>query len=211
MPTTGAVRQPERLVHVDRRRGDHVLDVDAFVDGDRAVRRHAVGDQHLPDRFGRGDEAVDLAVLPARERVALAGGSRRAATRPAPGACPPVPAPTPSDSASDAIATPCGSCAWMTSGCSRLTSREKLPRGGQIHLGPRRDRNQVEPFGRAPPQLAVRMRDQRRAMADRAQAVDGQQHLVLAAAPGSRRVDVKREHYGVRVQSRSDFVTSMAS
>ena len=72
------------------------------------------------------------------------------------------------------------------------------PRRRQIHLGPRRDRDQLEPFGGAPPQLAVRMRDQRRAMADRAQAVDGQQHLVLAAAPGPRGVDVKREHYGAR-------------
>ena len=104
----------------------------------------------------------------------------------------------PSDSASDAIATPCGSCAWMTSGASRLTTREQLPRRRQIHLGPRRQRDQLEPFGRAPPQLAVRVRDERRALADRPQAVHGQQHLVLTAAPGARGVDVKREHRPVQ-------------
>ena len=37
------VRQPERLVHVDGRRREHVLDVDALVDGDRPLGRHAVG------------------------------------------------------------------------------------------------------------------------------------------------------------------------
>ena len=100
------MRQPERLVHVDRRRREDVLDVDAFVHRDRPLRGHAVGDQHLADRFGRGDEAVDLPMLPSRERVA-SDESRRGARRRAPA---PAPA-TPSDSASDAIATPCGSCA----------------------------------------------------------------------------------------------------
>ena len=100
----------------------------------------------------------------------------------------------------------------MTSGASRLTSRDSFQAADEIHLGPRRDRNQLEPFGRAPPQLAVGVRDQRRAMADRAQAVDGQQHLVLAAAPGSSGVDVQGEHrlafssQGCDVQTRQ-FVT----
>ena len=70
------------------------------------------------------------------------------------------------------------------------------PGGRQVHFGPRRERNQLEPFGGPAPQLAVGMRHERRALADRAQAVDGQQHLVLAAAPGARRVDVQREHIG---------------
>src|SRR6185503_20584162 len=47
------------------------------------------------------------------------------------------------------------------------------------------------------PQLAAGVRDQRRAMADRAQAVDGEQHLVLTAAPGARGVDMKGEHRGL--------------
>ena len=73
-------------------------------------RPDAVGDEHLPDRFGRGDEAVDLTMLPSRKRVALevkvdapCRDQRRLRGRPARA--------DPSDSASDAIATPCGSCA----------------------------------------------------------------------------------------------------
>ena len=73
----------------------------------------------------------------------------------------------PSDSASDAIATPCASCAWTTSGCSRLITRASRHAADEIHLGARRERDQLEPFGRAAPQLAVRMRDERRALADR--------------------------------------------
>ena len=56
----------------------------------------------------------------------------------------------------------------------------------------------LEPFVGAPPQLAVGVRDQHRAMADRAQAQHGDEHLVLPAAPGPRGVDVQREHQRVR-------------
>ena len=100
----------------------------------------------------------------------------------------------PSDSASDAIATPCGSCAWMTSGCSRLMTRASRHaavrsisvRGASgMSSSPSAARRRSSPSG---------MRDERRALADRAQAVHGQQHLVLAAAPGPRRVDVEGEH-----------------
>ena len=66
----------------------------------------------------------------------------------------------------------------------------ELPRRGQIHLGARRERDEVEPFGDAAAQLAVRVRDQRRALADRAQTVHGQQYLVLTAAPRPRGVYV---------------------
>ena len=76
------------------------------------------------------------------------------------------------------------------------------PRRRQIHFRPRRQRNQVEALGGALPQLAERMRDERRALADRSQTVDRQQHLVLAAPPGSGRIHVQREHF--RVQS-SEF------
>ena len=118
--------------------------------------------------------------------------TRRAAT--SAGSGPPLAAADPIDNASDAIATPCGSCAWITSGCSRLMTRENFHAADEVHLGARRDRDQVEPLRGAPAQLAVRVRDQRRAVADRAQPVDRQQHLVLTAAPGSGRVDVEREH-----------------
>ena len=45
------VREEERLVDVHGRDGAHVIDVDAFVHGDRALFRHAVGHEHLPDRL----------------------------------------------------------------------------------------------------------------------------------------------------------------
>ena len=59
------VRQPERFVHVDRRRRDDPIDVDAVVHGHGVIGGHAVGEEHLADRFGRRDEAVHLPMLPA--------------------------------------------------------------------------------------------------------------------------------------------------
>ncbi len=66
-----AVGQPECLVDVDGRRRQHMVDVDALVHRHRAVGWHAVADEHPPDGFRGGDEAVDLPVLPAGERIAL--------------------------------------------------------------------------------------------------------------------------------------------
>ena len=65
------MRQPQRFVHVDGGRRGNVRDIDALVHRHRAIGRHAVGDQHAPDRLGRGDEAIDLPVLPSRQRVVL--------------------------------------------------------------------------------------------------------------------------------------------
>ena len=66
----------------------------------------------------------------------------------------------------------------------------------EIHLGARRDGNQLESFRRTPPQLPIGMRDERRALAARAQAVDRQQDLILPAAPGPCRICVEGEHRG---------------
>ena len=66
-----AMRQPERLVHVHRRRGGDVLDVDAFMNGDGPIRRHSIRQEQAADRVRRRDEAVDLPVFPPRERIAL--------------------------------------------------------------------------------------------------------------------------------------------
>jgi hypothetical protein len=41
-----------------------VLQIDAFVNGYDAIRRNAVGQQHLVDGVGRGDEAVHLTMFP---------------------------------------------------------------------------------------------------------------------------------------------------
>ncbi len=66
-----AVGQPERFVHVDRRHVLRALDVDPFVHRHGAIGWHAVADEHQANGFRGGDEAVDLAILPAGERVAL--------------------------------------------------------------------------------------------------------------------------------------------
>jgi hypothetical protein len=138
------------------------------------------------------DERVDLAVFPPRKRVALEM-EIDAARRDEPG------------------------CASL---CRRRSQRQRqrrhgdavrivrvdhvrrqplddageAPRGGQIHFRSRRHRDQFQPFGRAAPELAVRMRHERRPLADRSQSVHGQQHLVLAAAPRTSRVNVQRKH-----------------
>ena len=64
----------------------------------------------------------------------------------------------------------------------------------EIELVSRSERDELEPLRRAPAELAVGVGHEQRALAGRAQAHDGQQHLVLAAAPAGRRVDVDREH-----------------
>ena len=194
----------------DRRRRRHVLDVDAFVDRDRAIARHAVGDEHRADRLGGADEAVDLAVLPARERMLPFRwkSTRRDTTSGGRGA-----AAVPIDSASAAIATPCGSCAWTTSGVELLDDARQPPRGRQVHFASRGASGiELEPFGGALAQLAVRVGDEHRPVAERPQPVHGQQHLVLAAAPGPRGVDVQREHQAeVRRSRRHRAVAACSS
>ena len=190
------VRQPERLVHVDRRRRAHVVDVDAFVDGDRPIGGTPSATSICRIASEAAMKQSTCRCFQRENELLRAGGNRRGATRRAPGRCGAGPAP--SDSASDAIATPCASCAWTTSGCSRLTTRDSRHAADEIHLGARRERDELESFGRAPAQLAVRVRDERRPMADLPQAVDGQQYLVLSATPRPGGVDVEREHRGSR-------------
>ena len=45
------MRQKERLVNVDGRGREHVLDIDTFVNRDGVALRHAIGEQHAPDGF----------------------------------------------------------------------------------------------------------------------------------------------------------------
>ena len=161
------------------------------MDGDGPRRRHAVGDEHLPDRLRGADEAVDLAVLPARQRVVPAGGSRRGATATSGGlaSCVLI------ESASAAIATPCGSCAWTMSGLSCLMSRDSRQAALRSISVFGASGMRSRPSLRALPQLAGRMRDEHRPMAERPQAEHRDQHLVLPAAPRPRRVDVEGEHH----------------
>ena len=79
-------------------------------------------------------------------------------------------------------------------GTQPLDDARQLPGGGKIHLGARRERDELESLRHALHQFAAGMRHERRALTDGAQAVHRQQHLVLAAAPRSGRIDMKGEH-----------------
>ena len=70
----------------------------------------------------------------------------------------------------------------------------KAERGGEIQLVGRRQPDEIVPLGRAARQLAVRVRDEHRAVPPRAQAEDGQEDLVLSPAPRAGSVDVEAEH-----------------
>ncbi len=188
-----AVRQPECFVHVHWGGRLHVPQIDAFVHGRRPLRRHAVRHEHLSDRLGRRDEAVHLPVLPPRERVAFqmkidatrrderrrrrAARRSRAKRQRERGHRHPVRVVRVNDVRPQPLDHP-----------------RQPPCGRQIHFRARRERDQLEPLASAAPQLAARMRDERRPLADRAQTVHRDQNLVLSAAPGAGRIDVQGKH-----------------
>ena len=69
-PTIGRVRrQPELRMDVGGRFDLHAMEIDSLVNGDDAIGVDAVADEHLADGIRRGDEAIDLVILPAREGV----------------------------------------------------------------------------------------------------------------------------------------------
>ena len=70
----------------------------------------------------------------------------------------------------------------------------QFPRRGQIDLVARRERHQIGPFRGTAIELALRVRDEDGLVADRAQSENGQEDLVLSAAPGAGGVDVEGEH-----------------
>ena len=67
----------------------------------------------------------------------------------------------------------------------------EAPRGGEIHLGSRRQRHQVVAFAGASTQHPVGVGHEHGAMSARAQAQHRQEDLLLSAAPGAGRVDVE--------------------
>jgi hypothetical protein len=60
-----ARRQPELSVNVCGGLDLHAMQIDPFVHGDDAIAIDAIADEHGANRVGRGDEAVDLVILPA--------------------------------------------------------------------------------------------------------------------------------------------------
>src|SRR3989442_12100813 len=73
-------------------------------------------------------------------------------------------------------------------------SARESPRGRQVHLGACCERNQVIVLLHASIQLAIRMRDENRALTQGAEAGHGVEDLALPASPCARRVDVKGNH-----------------
>ena len=82
----------------------------------------------------------------------------------------------------------------------------EAPGGRQVHLAAWRKRQHLEvPFDTVA-QLALRVGHHHDAVPARAEAARGQQHLVLAAAPAPRRVDLESDHRSrVAAHNRANF------
>jgi hypothetical protein len=70
----------------------------------------------------------------------------------------------------------------------------QLPRRRQVDLVSRRQRKQIGSFASPSMELALAMRDEHGAVTHGAEPQNGQEDLVLSAAPGAGGVDVEREH-----------------
>ena len=149
----------------------------------------AILHEDVLDRARRGDEAVDLPVLPLRERVRLQMK---------------VDAPRGHD-----LRPRLRRAERQPQRRHRHRMRivrvhdlrlppphdlRQLPRGGEIDLVHRRERKQVGALRGAPEQLALGVRHQHGAVAPGPQAQHGQEDLLLSPAPGARGVDVEGEH-----------------
>ncbi len=73
-------------------------------------------------------------------------------------------------------------------------TRDSRHAAAQVDLVARRQPDEIRAFGRALVQLALRVRDEHRAVPAFAQTQDGQERLLLSAAPGPGGVDVEAEH-----------------
>ncbi len=184
------MRKKKRLVDVDGRRGANVIDVDPLVNRERSVGGDAVGDEHAANRFGRGKEAIDLPMLPTRKRVAsqmeidaARDDERRRLHR--------------RSTERQRERRHGGRVRVVGMHDVRVEPFERArqpPPGGEIDLGSGGDRHQLQSLGSPLQELPVRMRHERRTMPDGAKSMNGQKHLILTAAPRSRRVDVKGKH-----------------
>lgn len=70
----------------------------------------------------------------------------------------------------------------------------QLPCGGQVHFVSRCQRDQVGAFECPSMQLSFTVRDEHGSVTHGAETQNGQEDLVLSAAPGAGGVDVEREH-----------------
>lgn len=70
----------------------------------------------------------------------------------------------------------------------------QFPGGREVHLAPRSKRDEIGALHRAAIELSLAVRDEHGAMSLGTETKDGQEDLVLSAAPGPGGVDVEREH-----------------
>ena len=70
----------------------------------------------------------------------------------------------------------------------------QLPRGGQVHFVSWCQPDQVRTFERPSMQLSFTVRDEHGSVTHGAKTQNGQEDLVLSAAPGAGGVDVEGEH-----------------
>ena len=174
------------------------VDLDAFVHDRHTVYRDAILHQAIPHRGTDGDEVIDSGVLPPRERVLRNGkldpsranecGSRRGGGD-----------------------RQCQGRHGHGMGVVRLDDAGRVlfqdalepPGGVEIHFVSGCEGNQVCPFRHPSEQFTLRVRDEYRPVVETSQAEHRMHDLALAAAPGSGRVDVQREH-SRRPQSHRD-------
>ena len=186
------MREPERLVHVDERRSLHTLQVDAVVHHIEAFGWDAIVNQYRADERGSADEAVDLTILPARKRV-FPNVDDHTAGRDEPGGKGRAPERDGQRGHRDSA----GVVGMDDIGSAFTQQSRELPGRGEVHLQPRRQRNEVVPVGCPAPHLAVWVDDKRRPVSACTETKDGQQDLVLSTVPGARGVHVQRHHESV--------------
>ncbi len=78
--------------------------------------------------------------------------------------------------------------------CELAEDARELPRRRQVDLVARRECHQIGSFARTSMELALAVSDEHGAVSNGSKAKDGQEDLVLSAAPGPGGVDVEREH-----------------
>ncbi len=110
--------------------------------------------------------------------------------------------------------TAIGSCACTTSGSISRSTRAELPAGVDVELASRREPDEPKALAGPPAQLAGFVRDEDRLVPGFRQPGHRHEHLILAAAPGSRGVDVDRthgRHVRFRVQARRGALSAITS
>lgn len=184
-----AVRQPEFPMQICGSDVADAFDIDAVVHHADAVARDAVLIEHLADGVRGGDEAGDLPMFPAREGIAAEMKVDAARGHQSGRGC------HRSERERGGGDGDRMRVMGMHDGRPVLGEQPRqTPRGSDIDFGRDGEAQTFGRIGRAPVEFAVGMRDQQRPMPARTQALDGQEGLLLSAAPGAGGVEVEADH-----------------